>query len=90
MYHDRVVSFLRQANILDILKSKYPAILSNMSLKNKVNMIRLEGHQAILKLKNDLELTVMLRFDLYFHMHSLKSEFILNLLISSAFLRRTL
>ena len=60
-YNERVVSYLRQSNIIDILKEKSTAILTHKSLRDKVNMIRQEGCQALERLSCDVELIKLLR-----------------------------
>ncbi|KAL4222136.1 E3 ubiquitin-protein ligase HW1 [Mactra antiquata] len=59
-YNDKVVIFLRQPNIQDILKEKYPTYGSSNVLKDKVNRIINGGTEALDKMSNDLPLTMML------------------------------
>ena len=59
-YNDKVVAFLRQANIMEILKERQPALLSNSSLKTKVTLIRSDGVDALDRLANDVELIILL------------------------------
>jgi len=42
-YNDKVVAFLRQVNIMEILKERKSSVSSNTSLRDKVNAIRGEG-----------------------------------------------
>ena len=60
-YNGRVVAFLRQHNIIDILKEKSSAITSHKSLRDKVNMIRQDGCHALERLSCDVELIILLR-----------------------------
>ena len=60
-YNGRVVMFLRQPNIIDILKEKSTVIISHKSLRDKVNMIRQEGCHALERLSCDVELIILLR-----------------------------
>lgn len=60
-YNGRVVAFLRQHNIIDILKGKSSAITSNKFLRDKVNMIRQDGCHALERLSCDVELIILLR-----------------------------
>lgn len=59
-YNDKVVAFLRQSNISEILKEKQCSYSSNSSLREKVNKIRSEGTDALDRLSNDIELTILL------------------------------
>ena len=61
-YNDKVVAFLRQSNIQDILKEKYPTYASSSQLKEKVHKICVGGTEALDKVSNDLQLTIMLRY----------------------------
>ena len=60
-YNDKVVAFLRQPNIQDILKEKYPTYTSSSQLREKVHRICGGGTEALDKVSNDLQLTIMLR-----------------------------
>ncbi|XP_076361477.1 E3 ubiquitin-protein ligase HECW2-like isoform X1 [Tachypleus tridentatus] len=59
-YNDKVVAFLRQPNIIDILKERHPAIATNQVLRDKVNGIRVEGTSALDRLSHDIDLTILL------------------------------
>lgn len=59
-YNDKVVAFLRQPNIMDILNERHPAIASNQALRDKVNAVRADGTAAIDRLSHDVELTIVL------------------------------
>ncbi|XP_014666141.1 PREDICTED: E3 ubiquitin-protein ligase HECW2-like [Priapulus caudatus] len=59
-YNDKVVAFLRQANINEILAARQPSYASNSKVKDKVNLIRMEGTKALTKLSNDVDLIILL------------------------------
>jgi hypothetical protein len=59
-YNELVVAFLRQPNIMDILKERQPQFSKNQSLKEKVNLIRSDGLTALHRLSDDVELTMLL------------------------------
>ncbi len=59
-YNEKVISFLRQPNILDLLKDRHPTISTNPNLRSKINTIRAEGVEALDKLTNDVELIILL------------------------------
>ncbi len=60
-YNDRVVAFLRQPNIFQVLKEKNASLVSNnKNLKDKVSAIRQEGTTALTKLSHDVEFTLIL------------------------------
>ena len=60
-YNGRVVMYLRQPNIIDILKEKSTVISTHKSLRDKVNMIRQDGCHALERLSCDVELIILLR-----------------------------
>ena len=60
-YNDKVVAFLRQPNIMDILKERHPIIASNQALRDKVNAVRADGTAAIDRFSHDVDLTILLR-----------------------------
>jgi E3 ubiquitin-protein ligase HECW2 len=60
-YNEKVVAFLRQANIMDILKERHAAIATSQSLRDKVNAIRVDGTVALDRLCDDIDLTILLR-----------------------------
>ncbi|XP_054165523.1 E3 ubiquitin-protein ligase HECW2-like [Oppia nitens] len=59
-YNDKVVAFLRQPNIMDILCERRPAVKSNSSLRDKLHTIRSDGTLALDRFSDDLELTILL------------------------------
>lgn len=58
-YNDKVVAFLRQPNIMAILKEK--SSMNQRGIKDKIMAIRQEGTTALNRLSHDVELTMMLR-----------------------------
>nr|XP_033189892.1 E3 ubiquitin-protein ligase HECW2 isoform X2 [Bombus vancouverensis nearcticus] len=59
-YNDKVVAFLRQPNIMDILKERHSALGQNIALREKVNTIRIEGTSALQRLGHDVPLALLL------------------------------
>lgn len=59
-YNEKVVAFLRQPNILEILRERHGTTCSR-SLREKINSIRVEGTTALERLGHDLQLTILLR-----------------------------
>lgn len=59
-YNDKVVAFLRQPNILEILRERHGTTCSR-SLREKINAIRVEGTTVLERLGHDLQLTILLR-----------------------------
>ncbi|XP_045475595.1 E3 ubiquitin-protein ligase HECW2-like isoform X3 [Harmonia axyridis] len=59
-YNDKVVAFLRQPNILDILRERHPPIGTSPTLRDKVNAVRVEGTAALDRLSHDVHLTILL------------------------------
>ncbi|XP_008556384.1 E3 ubiquitin-protein ligase HECW2 [Microplitis demolitor] len=59
-YNDKVVAFLRQPNIMDILKERHAALGQNIALREKVNTIRVEGSAALQRLGHDVPLALLL------------------------------
>ncbi|KAJ8946936.1 hypothetical protein NQ314_008735 [Rhamnusium bicolor] len=60
-YNDKVVAFLRQPNIFDILRERHPPIGNSSSLRDKVNAVRVDGTTALDRLSHDVHLTILLR-----------------------------
>lgn len=61
-YNDKVVAFLRQPNILEILRERHTSsATSSRSLREKINAIRVEGTTALERMGHDLQLTILLR-----------------------------
>lgn len=61
-YNDKVVAFLRQPNIMDILKERHSAFSQNVALKEKINTIRVEGSTSLQRLGHDVPLALLLRY----------------------------
>ncbi|XP_033220381.1 E3 ubiquitin-protein ligase HECW2-like [Belonocnema kinseyi] len=59
-YNDKVVAFLRQPNIMDILKERHSALGQNVALREKINAIRVEGSTALQRLGHDVPLALLL------------------------------
>ena len=59
-YNEKVVAFLRQPNILEILRERHGTTCSR-SLREKINAIRVEGTTALERIGHDLQLTILLR-----------------------------
>ncbi|XP_012224447.1 E3 ubiquitin-protein ligase HECW2 isoform X2 [Linepithema humile] len=59
-YNDKVVAFLRQPNIMDILKERHSALGQNIALREKVNTIRVEGTTALQRWGHDVPLALLL------------------------------
>lgn len=59
-YNDKVVAFLRQPNIIDILKERHSALGQNIGLREKINTIRVEGTVALQRLGHDVPLALLL------------------------------
>lgn len=60
-YNDKVVAFLRQPNIFDILRERHPPVGSSASLRDKINAVRVDGTTALDRLSHDIHLTILLR-----------------------------
>ncbi|XP_068185417.1 E3 ubiquitin-protein ligase HECW2 [Antennarius striatus] len=59
-YNDKIVAFLRQPNILEILQERQPELARNPSLKEKVQFIRNEGVSGLARLSSDADLVMLL------------------------------
>uniref|UniRef100_A0AAY4AS24 HECT-type E3 ubiquitin transferase n=1 Tax=Denticeps clupeoides TaxID=299321 RepID=A0AAY4AS24_9TELE len=59
-YNDKIVAFLRQPNIFEVLQERQPSLARNHSLKEKVHHIRTEGTQRVEKLSCDADLVMLL------------------------------
>jgi E3 ubiquitin-protein ligase HECW2 len=57
----QVVAFLRQPNIMEILRERHAALGSCAALRDKVNAVRVEGTVALDRLSHDIDLTILLR-----------------------------
>uniref|UniRef100_A0A8C1KQS6 HECT-type E3 ubiquitin transferase n=1 Tax=Cyprinus carpio TaxID=7962 RepID=A0A8C1KQS6_CYPCA len=59
-YNEKIVVFLRQPNIFEVLQERQPSLARNHSLKQKVHHIRTEGTQRLEKLSCDADLVMLL------------------------------
>lgn len=60
-YNEKVVAFLRQPNILDILKERHAMVGTSQALRDKINAVRVDGTVALDRLSDDIDLTILLR-----------------------------
>lgn len=60
-YNDKVVAFLRQPNILEILRERHGPAACTRSLRDKINAVRVEGVAALERHSHDLQLIILLR-----------------------------
>uniref|UniRef100_A0A3Q3NPC0 HECT-type E3 ubiquitin transferase n=1 Tax=Labrus bergylta TaxID=56723 RepID=A0A3Q3NPC0_9LABR len=61
-YNDKIVAFLRQPNIVEILQERQPELARNHSLE-KVQFIRTEGVNGLSRLSSDADLVMLLLFE---------------------------
>uniref|UniRef100_A0A3P9PCC0 HECT-type E3 ubiquitin transferase n=1 Tax=Poecilia reticulata TaxID=8081 RepID=A0A3P9PCC0_POERE len=59
-YNEKIVAFLRQPNIFDMLQERQPSLSRNHALREKVHYIRTEGTQGVEKLSCDADLVILL------------------------------
>ncbi|XP_047662258.1 E3 ubiquitin-protein ligase HECW1 isoform X1 [Tachysurus fulvidraco] len=59
-YNDKIVAFLRQPNIFEVLQERQPSLARNHSLKEKVHHIRTEGTPRLEKLSCDADFVMLL------------------------------
>ncbi|KAL7745323.1 hypothetical protein ACLKA6_015344 [Drosophila palustris] len=59
-YNEKVIAFLRQPNILEILRERHGQHTVSRSLREKINILRVEGVPALERLGHDLQLTILL------------------------------
>ncbi|KAL6481219.1 hypothetical protein MHYP_G00092990 [Metynnis hypsauchen] len=59
-YNDKIVAFLRQPNIFEILQERQPEFSRNHSLREKVQFIRNEGAAGLVRLSGDADLVILL------------------------------
>ncbi|XP_037938480.1 E3 ubiquitin-protein ligase HECW2 isoform X2 [Teleopsis dalmanni] len=59
-YNEKVIAFLRQPNILEILRERHGQQTVSRSLREKINILRVEGVPALERLGHDLQLTILL------------------------------
>ncbi|KAF3857320.1 hypothetical protein F7725_009179 [Dissostichus mawsoni] len=60
-YNDKIVAFLRQPNIFEILQERQPEFNRNHSLREKVQLIRTDGGSGLARLSGDADLVMLLR-----------------------------
>uniref|UniRef100_A0A8C2FLI0 HECT-type E3 ubiquitin transferase n=1 Tax=Cyprinus carpio TaxID=7962 RepID=A0A8C2FLI0_CYPCA len=59
-YNEKIVAFLRQPNIFEILQERQPELVRNHSLREKVQFIRNEGSTGLARLSSDADLVMLL------------------------------
>ncbi|XP_071320668.1 E3 ubiquitin-protein ligase HECW2 isoform X2 [Trachinotus anak] len=59
-YNDKIVAFLRQPNIFEILQERQSDISRNHSLREKVQLIRTDGVSGLARLSGDADLVMLL------------------------------
>ncbi|XP_030624293.1 E3 ubiquitin-protein ligase HECW1 [Chanos chanos] len=59
-YNEKIVAFLRQPNIFDMLQERQPSLARNLTLREKIHYIRTEGPQGVEKLSCDADLVMLL------------------------------
>nr|KAF6469540.1 HECT, C2 and WW domain containing E3 ubiquitin protein ligase 1 [Molossus molossus] len=59
-YNDKIVAFLRQPNIFEMLQERQPSLARNHTLREKIHYIRTEGNNGLQKLSYDADLVILL------------------------------
>ncbi|XP_022529153.2 E3 ubiquitin-protein ligase HECW1 isoform X2 [Astyanax mexicanus] len=59
-YNEKIVAFLRQPNILEMLQERQPSLARNHTLREKIHYIRTEGPQGVEKLSCDADVVMLL------------------------------
>nr|XP_044991998.1 E3 ubiquitin-protein ligase HECW1 isoform X2 [Jaculus jaculus] len=59
-YNDKIVAFLRQPNIFEMLQERQPSLARNHTLREKIHYIRTEGSHGLEKLSCDADLVILL------------------------------
>ncbi|XP_066484047.1 E3 ubiquitin-protein ligase HECW1 isoform X2 [Tiliqua scincoides] len=59
-YNDKLVAFLRQPNIFEMLQERQPSLARNHALREKIHYIRTEGTHGLEKLSCDADLVILL------------------------------
>ncbi|XP_049605461.1 E3 ubiquitin-protein ligase HECW1 isoform X1 [Syngnathus scovelli] len=59
-YNEKIVAFLRQPNIFDMLQERQPNLNRNYALREKIHYLRSEGTQGVEKLSCDADLVILL------------------------------
>jgi len=57
-----VLAFLRQPNVMDVIKERSRPLWSNTQLKNKITLIRSDGIPRLEQYANDVDLIMLLRY----------------------------
>ncbi|XP_013882502.1 E3 ubiquitin-protein ligase HECW2 [Austrofundulus limnaeus] len=60
-YNDKIVAFLRQPNIFEILQERQSDFSRNHLLREKVQLIRTDGVSGLTRLSGDADLVMLLR-----------------------------
>ena len=61
-YNDRVLGFLRQPNVLELVKERSRTLWNNTQLKNKITLISADGIPRLEQFANDVDLILLLRW----------------------------
>lgn len=59
-YNEKIVAFLRQPNIFEILQERQPDFNRNHALREKVQLIRTDGVSGLARLSGDADLVMLL------------------------------
>uniref|UniRef100_A0A7N4NPF1 HECT-type E3 ubiquitin transferase n=1 Tax=Sarcophilus harrisii TaxID=9305 RepID=A0A7N4NPF1_SARHA len=59
-YNDKIVAFLRQPNIFEMLQERQQSLARNHTLREKIHYIRTEGTHGLEKLSCDADLVILL------------------------------
>ncbi|KAL1006335.1 hypothetical protein UPYG_G00071000 [Umbra pygmaea] len=59
-YNDKIVAFLRQPSVFEMLQERQPSLARNHVLREKIHYIRTEGSQGVEKLSCDADLVILL------------------------------
>lgn len=61
-YNEKVVIFLRQLNVDELLRDRCPQYASSSSLREKISKISSRGVDMLERYSNDIDLTLLLRY----------------------------
>ncbi|XP_040283349.1 E3 ubiquitin-protein ligase HECW2 isoform X1 [Bufo bufo] len=59
-YNEKIVAFLRQPNIFEILQERQHELCRNHALREKIQFIRVEGPSGLVRLSGDADLVILL------------------------------